>query len=293
MLNPDFTDRTYVAEVLKTRTDGGGAFDSIAKLTINAESAIERADTAAPPIRLGHGFVSTPNTYHRFPRVIRTHDGSEVHIPRQKTTRGRTVNLYDVLIAQRQKHVVIAVPFHEMAEEFFPQVDEVLAGTGMRYEKLDITAMVIRLGAAGTTLVNGQSHGSSVGVSVTRCHLAYADQVGRTANLQQVRITGANLGASEQYGMLISPVLKPSDSALTVTPIVLGFALVADGVRKSSAITDRHGNFKLWVASGLRRLIRLFDLLETLEELKNVVSTTSNIPIMQSRTIREAEDQNA
>jgi hypothetical protein len=90
--------------------------------------------------------------------------------------------------------------------------------------------------------------------------------------------------------MLVAPVLKPEIVHATVTPVVLGFALSENGVRKASATTDRHGNFKIWVAPGLRRLSRLFNLLRTLETMENVALTTSNVPIKQSETIRKAEE---
>ena len=197
--------------------------------------------------------------------------------------------LYDVFVALRGKHLVVAVPFHEFAEEFFFKIDEQLSGMGIRYEKLDITATVVKLGASGTTSVLQQVTKQRIELSVTRCHLAYADQETRKSNLHQVRMTGGNLGASNEYKALIEPVLNPRKSSLTVTPVVMGFALSANGVRKSSAVTDRHGNFKLWIAPGLRRLIRLFELLDTLEALNGVTLTTTNVPILKSEAIREAE----
>jgi hypothetical protein len=102
-------------------------------------------------------------------------------------------------------------------------------------------------------------------------------------------MTGSDLGSSDEYRSLIAPVLK-KNSAKTVTPVVLGFALGKNGVRKSSATTDRHGNFKLWIAPGLRRLTRLFGLLDAIGHMNDVSSDTSNVPILQSKTIREAED---
>ena len=53
------------------------------------------------------------------------------------------MTLYDVFIAQCNHHLVVAVPFHDLAEDFFPRVDNALAGTRTVYEKLDITNMVI------------------------------------------------------------------------------------------------------------------------------------------------------
>jgi hypothetical protein len=290
MQNADFSDRTYTAEVMKTKTDGNEAFKAILRLTLNAETESQTDHFTDSTVKVCHAFLSSKRELHRLSGTITLADGKEISVPRQRTVHGQLCNLYDVFIAQCRNHIVVAVPFHELAEEFFPRVDNSLAGTTIRYEKLDITAMVMRLGSSAITNVLTEGAGDQIGLSVTRCHLAYADQKRRTSNLQQIRMTGSNLGASEEYAALVGPVLNPSDSTLTVTPVVLGFALSANGVRKSSATTDRHGNFKIWIAPGLRRLIRLFDILKVLEAMKDITLITSNVPILQSRTIRDAED---
>jgi hypothetical protein len=186
--------------------------------------------------------------------------------------------------------MVIAVPFHQLAEEFFVRVDSALAGTRTTYKKLDITQMVMELGSMGTAEVSLLPSEKKVSLSLTRCHLAYADREGVTGNLKQVQMTGPNLGASPEYKTLVAPVLKPRVTGAIVTPIILGFALAENGVKKSSATTDRHGNFKLWVAPGLRRLTRIFGLLEAIKAMKDVTGSTGNVPILQSKTIRATEE---
>ena len=89
--------------------------------------------------------------------------------------------------------------------------------------------------------------------------------------------------------MLVAPVLNPEKSTVIVTPNVLGFAMTSNGVKKSSATTDRHGNFKLWVGANLQQLSRVFDLLNVIETLDGITGTTSNVPILQSEKIREIE----
>ena len=290
MLNTDFVDRTYTAEVIKCKIDADIQFKKILAQVIDPEIEHQNDGASGATIKICHAFLKSKRDYHRFVKSIVQDDGTEIAIPRQRTIRGASYNLYDVFVAQHSNHIVIAVPFHELAEEFFLQVDAVLGGTNAFYQKLDITKMVVKLGSTGNVHILTDQSGNRVGISVTRCHLAYAEQKNRTSNLQQVCMTGSNLGESDEYKFLISPVLKPHDSALTVTPIVLGFALSTNGVRKSSAITDRHGNFKIWIAHGMRRLIRIFELLDALEAMKNVTLTTNNVPILQSKTIRGAED---
>lgn len=289
MTNPDFSDRTYTAEVIKCKTGGEAALDRIIKLLTDTSIAVEANDADQPSVRICHGFLATQHAFHRYPRVITTKEGQEINIPRQKKIRGKEHFLYDVIVAQSQSHVVVAVPFHELAEEFFLKVDEIMGGTGSTYQKLDITAMVIRLGAAGVTSAISNDESTKIELSINRCHLSFVDQIERTSNLQKIIMTGANLGLAKEYKGLINSVLNPRSSPLTVTPFVLGFTLSVNGVRKSSATTDRHGNFKIWIAPGLRRLTRLFRLLSTLEQMKDVALTTTNIPILQSSTIRDAE----
>ena len=290
MLNPDFSDRTYTAEVMRAKIDAGEAFKAVLRLTHSPETEVQTDQVTGSTVTVCHAFLPTKRQYHRFPKSIVFADGKEGAIPRQLSVRGQSRNLYDVYIAQCRQHVVIAVPFHELAEEFFVMVDRALVGTNTRYEKLDITRMVMQLGTSGSVSILKSPSANNIAISVTRCHLTYTDQQSRTASIQQIRMNGTNLGASQEYQSLISPVLNPRSSPLTVTPVILGFALSVLGVRKSSATTDRHGNFKLWIAPGLRRLVRIFDLLEALEALKDVALTTSNVPILQSKTIRDAED---
>ncbi len=148
--------------------------------------------------------------------------------------------------------------------------------------------LVISLGVSGVTQIPLSDDETLL--SINRCHLAYADRDVTSGGLKQVQITGTNVGISREYQSLISPVLSATSTGSKVTPVVLGFALSSKGVKKSSAVTDRHGNFKLWVAPGLRRLTRLFGLLDAIETMAGVTSTTGNVPILQSKNIRDAED---
>jgi hypothetical protein len=282
MISPDLQDCTYTAEVLRTRA----ASDDIARRiadSVEAPRTIESASSERGDITIVHAFTTASRTYHRTLR--RKSEGkAEVLVPRQKTVSGRERFVYDVLVVQRGRHTVLAVPFHGLAEEFFPRVDRVLAGTRTSYERLDITNIVLALGRQGRIALDAAS-GQSQEIGLTRCHLAYADSAERTRDIQSVQLTGANLGATKQYAFLIAPVLQRATSSLHVMPLVLGFSLYADGVRKASAVTDRHGNFKVFVGAGLRQLVRLLDLLEAVEGMENVVGTTTNLPILQARGI--------
>jgi hypothetical protein len=291
MLNPDFSDRTYTAEVIRVRTHHDEAVRALSRLTIEPRPAFEPADRVDSSINVIHAYFPSRRQFHRVERFVTADSGQRVQVPRRIERRGSENYLYDVLIAHSRDHIVVAVPFHDLAEEFFVQGDRAIAGTGARYEKVDITGLVIRLGTSGVIEVPDADLNESV-ISVTRCQLAYTDREGRSRDLQQIQITGANLGASKQYQYLIRPVIAPRPKdKLRATPLILGFALSVAGVRKCSAVTDRHGNFKVWVSPGLRRLIRLFSLLDAIYAVKNIASTTANVPILQSGTIRGAENQ--
>jgi hypothetical protein len=306
MLNPDFSDRMYTAEVIRVRTKSEDAMSALVKLTHEPRRRLEIVENVDSPVRIVHAYFPSRRQFHRSERQIIAETGERLEIPRRIQRRGSENFLYDVLIAQSAEHIVVAVPFHDLAEEFFVRSDSALAGTGALYEKLDITGLVIRLGSGGVLDLQG-GDGAKTSISVTRCHLAYTDLEGRSRNLQQIQITGANLGATKQYQHLIAPVIesktktkkktnKPAATTkaienLWATPVILGFVLSSGGVRKSSATTDRHGNFKVWVSPGLRRLIRLFSLLETINSIEDIASTTANVPILQSGAIRGAENQ--
>lgn len=283
MLTPDLFNREYTAEVLRTARRDSPSIDAIRSLLATSWTE-EHVDQEGDDVRVLHAFVASQTPYHR----VRAIDHPGQRAPRTKAIRGVAHFLYDVLILVRGRHVVIAVPFHGLAERFFVGVDAALAGSRTLYETLDITKMVIRLGVAGRTSVSTNSD-LEMDVGLTRCHLAYEDPL-RRRDLQQVRLVGTNIGASEIYRELVRPILSPSP-ALTVTPILLGCALFRGGIKTSSATTDRHGNFKVWVGPGLRQVLRLFQLIDAIEGLESVVATTSNLPILQSAGILEMEGQ--
>jgi len=291
MLNPDFSDRTYTAEVVRIKTKADDAMRALSRLARQPRQEVEIVEGVPFPVRVIHGYIASRKDYHRVERIVTTADGRRLSIPRRVKQGKTNVSLYDVLIAQSRNHIVVAVPFHDLAERFFVEADTALAGTGARYEKVDITRLLVRLDST-SAIAAARSAGSDATLSITRCHLAYSDPNGRNRNLQQIQMTGSNLGETSQYQELITGVVSPKASdTVRVSPVILGFALSSDGVRKSSAVTDRHGNFKLWIAPGLRRFSRMFALLEALESIENVALTTPNLPILQSGSIRGADEK--
>lgn len=286
MIRPDFCDQPYVAEVLKTSANF--SVEEVLAPMIAGKWAVERVDDGTDErVRVFHGFIPSVKPYHRVTRRITSTNQEITEIPRQKTIRRVAHFLYDILLIQRKRHLVVAVPFHGLAAKSFVDVDKLLAGTRTLYERLDITKMVVELGSTGRLSLKDSEIPS--GIILTRCHLAYNDPVERRRHIDQLRLSGSNLGASSIYAGLIAPVLDPTISTLLVTPILLGFALVSGGVKRSGVITDRHGNFKIAVGPGLRQIIRVFHLLDHIEQMEKVALTTSNVPIRQSSTIEGVE----
>ena len=288
MLNVDLHNRTYTAEVLRAKSEPERAASAISRLGVSPRQTHEAQDESGAVIALSHAYLPVPEARgcHRSMRSVKR-EGKTIDVPQTRSVRGRDSWLYDLLVAQSGRHIVVAVPFHGLAEQFFVRVDTALAGTRTVYEKLDITKLIIEMGPKGVLSGMGSAE-RPVEIQLTRCQLAYSDPE-RSRDLQQVRMTGANLGASEVYRTLVSPVLNARQSKVTVTPVLLGCALSVGGVKKCSATTDRHGNFKLWVGPGLRQVTRVFELLSVIERVKDVTGTTSNIPILQSDTIRDSE----
>jgi hypothetical protein len=211
-------------------------------------------------------------------------------VPRTKLIRGKEHYLYDLLLARCGLDVMVAVPFHALAQIFFSQADRALAGKRVVYEKLDITKMVMQLGKSGVADVSTSESRRKLEIGLTRCQLSYSDPERRSCDLQLVSLSGAHLGKTDVYQYVVEPVIDSNASSLAVTPVLLGFSLYADGIKKTSATTDRHGNFKLWVGPGATRVERLFALLDGIETIEGIVSTTANVPILQSRTIEGVEE---
>jgi len=276
MIRTDFSNQPYVAEVLRSPA-GDAVVRSVERLIVGKwESQI------VDDVTIYHGLTASTVPFHRVTRNVRF-EGVDISLPRTKTVRNRLHYLYDLLLVRRDRHIVVAVPFHGLATDVFVRIDRELAGTRTLYETLDITKLVIRLGAEGHARLSESE------LVVTRCHLAFEDSAERRRDIDQVRLTGANLGASTIYRDLVRPVLEPS-VAQRVTPILLGCALYGGGVRRSGATTDRHGNFKITIGPGLRQVTRLFQLIDAIEGMSNdLASTTSNIPILQSQTIAGAD----
>ncbi|MFN0164916.1 MAG: hypothetical protein ACKV22_00675 [Bryobacteraceae bacterium] len=287
MLIPDFSNQPYIAEVVRTSAAATDVLSAIGRL-LGDEWKHERATVDGGEILVYHGFILSPERYHRAVRTTTNPDGVEIQIPRSKIVRSREHYFYDIFVVNRSKHFIIAAPFYGVARDYFPKIDRALAGKRIVYETLNITNMVVKLGTQGRMEFPG-SNDEDNSIIVTRCHLAYDDPADRRRDLEQIRLTGANLGATEIYGDLVRPVIDRKSSALVVTPVLLGFALFSDGVKKSGATTDRHGNFKVSVGPGLRQLTRLFKLLDGIEGMKTVVSVTSNVPILHSAAIEAAE----
>jgi hypothetical protein len=288
MLITDFCNQPYVAEVLKTSTSGAERAPEVIERLIDGKWRTEKPSSDANDITVHHGYVASPIQYHRTTRKRTDVRGAEIEIPRIKNVRGKEYFLYDLLVLTRRQHVVVAVPFHALAGRIFLKIDDALAGTKAMYETMDITRMVIQLGAAGRIIIDTQTE-IPAEIVVTRCHLAFSYPSTRSRDIEQVRLTGSNLGKSKVYSDLVQPVLNPNPTDVFVTPTLLGFALVIDHVRKTSATTDRHGNFKITVGPGLRHVTRLFSLLDEIERLEGVVSTSGNVPILQSASIKEVE----
>ncbi len=283
-MNPDIFNRTYTAEILRTNDEAERTVNAITNLTVEQRSSQQIEGESN--INLYHAFISSDRGYHRTIRTIDTPEQGVISIPRTRDIYGKQHYIYDVLIAQCDNDIIVAVPYHGLAEVFFVQVDEALAGKGILYEKLNITNMLIWLGEKGTADVSTAGSTHKTEIALSRCQLAYTDPKERKQDLQQVTMTGGNLGASEIYAYLVNPILEPEKHRLKITPTTLGFSLIVNGVKKTSAITDRHGNFKLWIGPNATRIERVFSLLKSIEYLEGSVVTTGSLPILQSRNIR-------
>jgi hypothetical protein len=284
MLRTDFENHVYTAEVLRISRNGSVATDAIEGLLTTKWQRHEISTADGRRLLLLHGFVGSKTLgaktpFHRASRTRTTPEGTDEQIPRSSSRHGF---LYDVLLVQDVDRILIAVPFHSLAEKFFVRVDRQIAGTKTVYEKLNITRIVIHL--AGE-----QRDGDESEIGITKCQLVYEDPEAHRRDLQSIRLIGTNLRRTEIYQQLIGPVLRPRED-VNVTPNLLGFAAFVGGAKFAGAVTDQYGNFKVHVGPGLRRVVRIFDLLDEIERIKGATTTTSNIPILQGQGI---EDESA
>lgn len=275
----DFGDRIYTAEVLRSRAPDK-VIAAIRRLMRGKAQEFEVAEESSAVTGV-HGFVASQRAFHRSARLG---EGGRVEVPRQESIRGVNHFLYDVVILSRPPFLLVSVPFHGLAETFFVRVDGALAGMRVQYERLNITQIIMQLGAK-----SDQEDDQEYQLGVTQCQLSYSDQENRSTALQQTRIVGSDLRSTKVYRELIAPVLNPRKFDLTVTPVVLGVSLSEGGIRRATAVTDRHGNFKVWMGSGVVRTRNVFRLLDRIQGMSNCLVETNNVPILQSRTIREAE----
>lgn len=292
MIFPDYRNRSYTAEVLRVEKGMDKVFDAVSRLTVAPKDETITQDENNDGVKIFHGFTATPHDkpFHRSSQLVVGPDGKKISLPRIKQIRNKSHYLYDVIIAVRKNHLLVAVPFHGLAQKFFVKVDNAIAGVGAEYEVLDIGNLVVKLGADGQTEVLAPNSTDSFVIFLTRCHLSYYNQKKRKQDLESVKMSGRNLGVSPVYTSLITPVLEGSESDWIIKPVLLGVSVSVNGVKKSSITTDRHGNFKIHVGPGLRQVERVFNLLEILDSMNDVTSSSINVPILQSNAIREIEE---
>lgn len=287
MINLDFVNQQYFGEVVRIRSRQREIPKALEPLVYGKWTVEEHLDDDGKTVEIYHGSFQSEIAFHRATRIVKRPNGKSEEIPKTRHTRTRNRYLYDVLYVQKGPYALIAVPFYGLANSLFVKIDRALAGTRISYQTLNLTTLIMQLGKSELSSINTDSEDDTL--VVTRCHLAYSDPVKRSRNIEQLRMSGNDLGATEIYARLITPVLKPKEYTLSVTPTMVGFALYVGGARKTSAITDRHGNFKLFISPGLRQALRVFRLLETVDRLHGVSSSTTNIPILQSKFIEDVE----
>jgi hypothetical protein len=279
----DLGNRTYTAEVIRSQKIPA-VVEALSGLLVGSVTRLGEEERVPKGVEIVHGFVASATPFHRASRTVDNGDAKPFEVPRTRTFRGQTQFLYDALIISNRSHAVLAVPFHGLAAEFFVRADRALGGLRGLYEMLNITQMVIGLEPRGRAEDEGPTT-----IGVTRCQLAYTDPEHRTTSLQQVRLVGSDLRASPIYNGLVKPVRRSEPGRLQVTPVILGFGLFEHGVKRISAVTDRHGNFKVWIGTTVDRTARLLTLLDEVSEMSGVRTSTTNLPILQSRSIQHEE----
>src|SRR5436190_19591178 len=112
MLIPDFANQPYIAEVLRTSDPNPDTIPSKIEHVIDGHWSQDSSEEInGSKVRIYHGFIPSPVPYHRTIRNIS--NGKRVtQVTRTKSIRNRDHYLYDLLVAQRDRHIIVAVPFH-------------------------------------------------------------------------------------------------------------------------------------------------------------------------------------
>ncbi len=112
MIAPDFSERTYTAEVLRVRSGPLEVVKTLCGMLKDVKSE-DSPDADEGLVGICHGFVASLRDYHRYPRTVTSAGGDDISVPRQWRSGRKDYNLYDALIAHQGQHVILAVPFRQ------------------------------------------------------------------------------------------------------------------------------------------------------------------------------------
>ena len=143
MLMPDFVTRPIQTSSYKLK--GNAESYSRRQLSNSGLSPSARSKSTGQAISgtILHAFCPSIKGFHRSIRTIEVKDQGTVMVPRTKIIHRKQNYLYDLIVAQRGRDILVAVPFYGLASDFSVRVDTALEGRRTQYEKLNITNMIL------------------------------------------------------------------------------------------------------------------------------------------------------
>lgn len=273
----DFINRIYTVEILRSDSDFNVFLESI-KLT-NFISSKRKSFFTNDDIELYRLDLLSSEKLYRSSRP-----GSTSKLPFFM----EGYYNYDFIICKKGNLILIAVPYAQLAIEFFSKLDYIFSGfesgiNNYSYAKVNITELLKAAGESAEIHIKDKENNSIDNhYQITECTLKYNFAESSRISKQTIKIRGDNLSHSSQYKDLISPIIndKLSKNAIGIEPLSMSFNYQTNTRKKCSCYTDRHGNFRIRIG---KKADSFMYLIQAIFELNNAFSQiedqTPNLPI--------------
>lgn len=193
---------------------------------------------------------------------------------------------YDFIICRKGNLTLLAVPYTQLALDFFSKLDYVFSNyesgiSNYSYAKVNISELLIAAGENAEIHIKSENESDAL-YQVTECTLKYNFAENSKITKQTIKIFGDNLSHSSQYKDLISPILNKTSkiNAIDIEPLSMSFNYHTSLRRKCSCYTDRHGNFRIRIGKKIEAFMYLIQAIDELNRaFSSIEEQTPNLPI--------------
>ncbi|RSN83367.1 hypothetical protein EA770_07170 [Acinetobacter baumannii] len=271
----DFNNRIYTVEILKSNSDHNTFLNSIESCEFVSKKRY--FNTIQGDIELYRYDIVTNEKLYRsskpdLSKKLPYFEGGLYH--------------YDFIICRKQNLILLAVPYTQLALEFFSKLDYVFSNydsgiSNYSYAKVNISELLIAAGENAEIHIKSENEIDTL-YQVTECTLKYNFAENSKITKQTIKIYGDNLSHSSQYKDLISPILnkKSKINAIDIEPLSMSFNYQTSLRRKCSCYTDRHGNFRIRIGKKIESFMYLIQAINELNRtFSSIQEQTPNLPI--------------